>query len=400
MLFLKRLSQISVFSILIFIGAPYQKKAFGQTPETLPPPGFSIIKRWDAPLDSAIGEKVASDNELELLFVTSGSKLISLSTKTGEKIWETDLGAEIVSAPAISDDSPKSLYIVSNKIDKTDSDKESPTNEIPTSYKKHKKTSRLISISLKTGITNWQKPLGYLKQAFLTAYGNQIVVVGTDGQIMSISAKDNSVGWTLNTQNQMSSIPYRSEGFLYAATEKNKILKINLNSGAEVEQISVLSPAVILYVPADSEDANIIWGNKKGEVISQDIRRSKEIWKIRTGAEIKYLTGTPDAILVSSLDNFIYAISLKDGKKIWKKRIIDRVSIEPSVLENYVITTGQANSTAIFLDAKTGRQINRLVLDSDRFFRSVTRIGYCGLIFQTSGRLSFFDISGEHCAKK
>jgi len=333
-----------------------------------------------------LNNQIASDNINYLFIAFSNEKLSSYNLLSGQKLWESDLGAEIISPPLVenNNDNDGNFYIVAKSL----SDGKKTDTEI----------AKLLSISRKTGITNRQIPLSSMNnmnKAYIFSFDQMLIVVGDDGNAICVKPESAEIVWKNEINKSLSAVPFMSGDSLFVGTQNGEIFKISAGTGQIALKIDTQTPPTSMFVNADKKGEEIFWGNKTGEITSWRSLDRKRLWRIRVGAEVTYLTNTADGLLISSLDNFIYLLSENNGSVLWKKRLADRVTIEPFVLRDKIIVTSGSESTALVLGLKEGKIINQINLKADIRFLSQPVIAGDLLVFSTSEGLVAFDFSIE-----
>lgn len=72
-------------------------------------------------------------------------------------------------------------------------------------------------------------------------------------------------------------------------------------------------------------------------------------------------------MLITSLDNFVYLISVEKGNLIWKRRLGGRISGKSLVLDNCALITTIVEPAISVVDLSTGRLINKIILEDENF---------------------------------
>ncbi|MGI8639540.1 MAG: PQQ-binding-like beta-propeller repeat protein [Pyrinomonadaceae bacterium] len=360
---------------------------------------FQTVKMTD--------NNIASDKESILFLPVTGGRLFALTAKGGEKIWDTDLGGEIISPP-ILDRENKNIYVVTKSfvnldIIKADSSAAKMEN-LPNAGQLTQNILKLWSLSKITGLTNWQitldtKSLSVNRKIFLLSDGHKIVLTGENGDITAVSNTDGGIIWnrslnTNNTNNKNSSSSFYLQDRLLVATAPDNIFLISLETGQTIFQMKIAIPLTAIFF---SDEKVLVWGDKKGEIFATDILTKKTIWKIRGGAEISNINYTVQGLLITSFDNFIYLVSLKSGKRLWKRRLEGRISAAPSIINNYAIITTLASFRASVLDLADGKLVNQIYLSDDNYFTLRPAIIGNLVVFSTLKGLVAFTVLNNNC---
>jgi outer membrane protein assembly factor BamB len=75
---------------------------------------------------------------------------------------------------------------------------------------------------------------------------------------------------------------------------------------------------------------------------------------------VQAVTNVADGLLVASLDNFAYLLSLGRGKQIWKRQLPGRVSAQPLTTDDSALFTPLSSDAAVVLALHDGKQVNSL----------------------------------------
>ena len=112
-------------------------------------------------------------------------------------------------------------------------------------------------------------------------------------------------------------------------------------------------------------------GDKQGNVRTYSLfgsKRKQGKLLARTGGEIVGILPLKNSFLIISKDNFVYSVSLRGGKKIWKRklpgRVIGRLLLDDGA--GFFITSG--SNVAFFISLSNGEIINRLNMEKGVYF--------------------------------
>ncbi len=323
---------------------------------------------WKIETGKIIAANLASDNESNILLTLLGGKLESVNSYSGEKNWESELGGEIILKPFI--------------------DKE---NVFVTTRTKDEITIR--SVSRHSGITNWQSSLDYTEQFFVTVSLNSLIVISKNGEVLTLDINDGQLLSNYNTKLKFSTSPVIVGDRIIAGTTNNTIVFLSIKS-REFQEFKVQnSPHLVSVV----DDKYLFWNDYKGNSYLVDLLTRKIIWKFRSGAEVSNVISTKDSLLISSLDNFAYLISIVKGKLLWKKRFSERFTISSYITEiQAIITIPDANS-AYVIDLEDGRIVNQVTSEENNNFVSAPFLFGKLIIYPTVRGLVAFTDSKTKC---
>lgn len=295
---------------------------------------------WTLETDKMTSYEIESDNESNIYVSFLSGKIASINLKTGKKNWESELGGEIVSPP--NSDS-KNIYIASR---------------VRTAIHIH-------SISKDLGITNWQTSLDFTNKVFLIKYNNKLIILGKEGKSSVIDKNNGKVIWSKNLGLELSSTPIIFENQIILGTLSKQIFFYSIEDGKILSQFETPSSPNIISV---IKNRYLFWGDYKGNAYLKDLTTKKIIWKIRSGAEIANILATQQDILISSLDNFIYLISIKTGKSMWKKRFTGRLLSNFVIIDRYAIIVTFTFGVADIIDIESGKLVNQFSIGDDNYF--------------------------------
>ncbi len=137
-------------------------------------------------------------------------------------------------------------------------------------------------------------------------------------------------------------------------------------------------------------ERKVFISDEKGTFRLYDSDRRKIRWSVKAGGKITSVSVIGENILLTSLDNFVYCFSIKNGATIWKKRLPGRI-IEPPLIDgDSLLFTVLGDKTAYLLNTKNGGQIGLINSDSDAVFtKPLIRIKD-QFVMQTSDGISMF----------
>lgn len=337
--------------------------------------------------------KIASDNEGRIIIPTLEGKILALDSNSGIKLWETELGGEIIS-DLINDGENKSIYVATNSFSSI------RENNINNSHSFSHTTIKLRSLGKTTGITNWQTTLltgasNKKSKIFVFIYNHKIITTDQSGNITALSKEDGEVLWKKSLTLKMNNTHFDLQGKNLIALSEKSVVLVDIETGEHVfqKETDSIFTAVFFF-----NRTTLILGNKKGEVFAIDTKSRKNIWKFRAGAEISNISFTPKGLLVTSFDNFIYLAAAESGRIIWKRRLEGRLIIEPFLITNSIIVVSLGSSKATILDLSDGKPINQVYLFSNNYFVSHPVFNNRIIILPTADGIFAFTNSDDKCA--
>ncbi len=288
--------------------------------------------------DIANTSYIASDNGDILLILSSTGSLISLDPLTNTFLWNIDLGSEFISN---YESSNKSLFVVS---------KIALNSEIVT----------LRAISKITGITIWQVDLPFSDVLTLKRIKDHLLVF-YDQDVAGFNVESGSKKWSIKAKHAKLSIgdefldELNQERYLYF---RGIAFGLFEDDGVKYESITALF--------ATNESVTV--GETNGKLSFYDISKLKKVWSFKAGGKITSITRTADdTVLVSSLDNFLYLLTLKDGNLRWKRRLPFRITDRPLVIDHIAVVGNKGNDKIFFVDLDSGKILNQISLPESEY---------------------------------
>lgn len=325
---------------------------------------------------------IASDNERYIITPTLEGKILALELNSGKKLWETELGGRVVSDPIIDEDK-KNIFVVTKLL----SDREQSSQ------------IQVRSIAKNTGITIWQTSLSILtidnkQKISIFLYDRKIIVSNQKSSITALNETNGQILWEKSLDIQLDSIYFDLPGKNLLILSEDRIISANIETGEYTFQ---KRSNLLLTTAYFFNGSSLILGNKKGDVFATDLQTKKSIWKFRAGAEISNVNLTSKGFLVTSFDNFIYLIEPKNGKGIWRKRLENRLIIEPFLIDKYIVVTTSGSIKANILDLNEGRLVNQIYLDADNYFINRPIVSKHLIAFPTANGIFAFTNSDNRC---
>jgi outer membrane protein assembly factor BamB len=103
----------------------------------------------------------------------------------------------------------------------------------------------------------------------------------------------------------------------------------------------------------------VFFGSKDGYVYAVRADNGHLTWKKRTGGGVEAVVLSGESLLVASLDNFAYLLSL-NGSMLWKRLLPGRISAEPLAIQEAALFTPLSSETGVVLALRDGKQVNAL----------------------------------------
>ena len=330
-----------------------------------------LKKCWAYGGENGLSKIIASDNESNIILTIDNYSIISLNPNSKLENWKAASGGKLESDAIV--DGNNLFYITYFE------------NE------DRQKTYTLNSISLKTGLTNWQIKLKSYSEINLKQSDNKDLLFITTGD-NSLSAIKKSNGeriWTKEFSGLFVSIEASSKTDGLNILLDDRLLKVSAKNGEAFKENKLKKNRISSSIVKENY---LLLGYTTGELtkINTENNKSETDWKIKTGAGISGLVEYRDEVLTTSLDNFIYLFSNDNGKLKWKKRVAGRINIEPQIFGTFAAVINSGDNSTTVVDLRDGKSINQIQLEQNNFFSGRSLLTDTYFILQTSRGIYFF----------
>jgi outer membrane protein assembly factor BamB len=130
---------------------------------------------------------------------------------------------------------------------------------------------------------------------------------------------------------------------------------------------------------------SVYFGSGDGYAYAVSASEGRLHWRTRTGAGVQAVGAVTDGLLVASLHNFAYLLSLNCGKRIWKRQLPGRVSSQPLITSDSALFTPLSSDAGVVLALRNGKQINSLPT-GDSINTAASPVIAAGSVFLTTDR--------------
>lgn len=254
------------------------------------------------------------------------------------------------------------------------------------------------NISKITGIVNWKVKLDWLPlgdaEVFLRLLADRIIIINQSGDCYALKKENGEILWQSRIAAKLTSQPAFEGNTIAFGNADNKLVMISAVDGAKINEFKTKNPITAISLQTPDQ---LVFGDKKGNVIAMNLKTNNQVWEIRQGAEISSINPSKIGLLVSSFDNFVYLISPNSGKVLWKKRLPGRILYKPLLLDKYVIVTNSYDSNAAIVDLKNGKTINRIVFEEGNYFTNNVLLEKRLLIFSNTLGLTAYSLYPDGC---
>jgi outer membrane protein assembly factor BamB len=196
----------------------------------------------------------------------------------------------------------------------------------------------------------------------LVADATALFAGSIDGHIYSIDKQTGRVLWSQQYAEEFSGHPLVTANRVYFGSEAGTVRAFDNRTGVLVWEYKTRGP---IHGPIAVSGNVVYFGSGDGNVYAFDEIRSKLRWQRRTGAAVQAVAVVENGLLASSLDNFVYLLSLNKGALIWRQQLPGRISARPITAIDGALFTPFSTDTAIVLNLRDGKPANTLSLGEE-----------------------------------
>lgn len=328
-----------------------------------------LTLRWQYTTDSTINLTPATDGERIYLPLAAGA-LVSLRAFDGQLLWRTEIGGELSASPVADD---MGVYIASE------------TGVIQGTAPAAR--GALRALGRQSGVTLWMHTLPFPLHGALAM--NERVLFGgaSDGRVYAVSKKSGQILWTKQFTTPFFSMPTVSGSYLLLGNEDGTLVCLEQATGKQLWRYRTRGP---VRGRASVRQGVVYFGSADGYVYAVDEASGRLRWRTRTGAGVQSVAVTDGGLLVASLDNFVYSLSLDHGDRLWKRQLAGRIAAQPLAATDGALFTPLSGDTGVVLDLHDGKQLNSIPIGEDNT-TAASPIAVNDLVFVTTrqGLLAF-----------
>jgi outer membrane protein assembly factor BamB len=300
--------------------------------------------RWQYASGETINLTPAADGDRIYLPLAAGT-LVSLRASDGQMLWKTDFGGDVSASPVADE---YGVYIASE------------ASGAPT--KEPRATGALRALGRDTGVTLWMRTLrrpfhGSLAMNQTTLFGGT-----TDGRVFAINKKTGQFAWVTQHWAAFASHPVVYGSKLYIGSDDGTLFALDQVSGKTLWRYR--TRGAVRGRVAIVDDV-IYFGSADGYVYALGAVDGRLRWRTRTGAGVQAVASAGGGLVVASLDNFVYFLSLSNGSRLWKRQLAGRLLAEPFTTVDGALFTPLAGDAGVVLDLRDGKQLNTLLVGED-----------------------------------
>lgn len=345
--------------------APDLEAPFKQCPALLPGNGSASI--------------IASDNEHNIYFINSESNIISIDQSARTENWRSQISGKILTDVHID---TGSLYFLTYFEDM-----------------EKKRIVSLNSMSLKTGLINWQRKISEFTETKDLRIQNKapdrkFLYITGDNRLTAIGKDDGKQLWSKSFPLPIRSVEDSRDEKLSVLTDDSMYILYGRTGEETQVRLQRKSPMYLL-----NNGSDLILGYRTGEIIKTRTQdgRSEPDWNLKTGGGVTGLYEYQNKVLATSLDNFVYMISKENGNLSWKKRVSGRILIRPLIYQKQAVVLTSGDNLATIIDLESGKAVNQIRIEEDNYFSGESYISGRFLILQTFRGVYYFTNTNKNC---
>ena len=299
----------------------------------------------------------------------AGGIIVSLKAGDGTLNWRSEFGGELSASPVADD---RSVYVASE------------TGKPASGTRRA--TGALRALGKEGGVTQWMRTLGVPLQGSLTLANGKLFGGGGDGRLYAFDSKTGEIRWFVDYSAPFNSRPVVTAGRVYAGSEDGYLVVLDEQTGKLLWRYRTRGP---VRGPAAIQDDIVYFGSGDNYVYAVNTMSGRLLWRTRTGASVQAVVRAGEDLLVASLDNYVYKISLT-GKRLWKRQMPGRISAQPLITQLEALFTPLSSSAGVVLELRDGRQVNSLPV-GEEITTSASPIAVGGVVLLTTehGLLAF-----------
>ncbi|MEP7146943.1 MAG: PQQ-binding-like beta-propeller repeat protein [bacterium] len=259
----------------LYIGGDSAKTNVSRSKSDIEPP-FNLY--WQFDTDGGLGKNCLSVSDAILFTNTLNGEFYAIDVVSGKSLGRTSTtGKASFSTPLIY----KNNIIIASSGDNS---------------------SRIFSYSLISGLTKWQRNIGWVESSPVLI-GDDIIVSSLNGKLYKLNVSTGNIVWTT--------------------------MKVTFNNyiGSFYTSPTILNNMILA-------------GNADGNLYSYDFKTGNNLWKFKTDASVNCDASVKDGkIYFGSDDKNFYCIDTS-GSQIWKKGLSTKILSSPTFYNDMVIISG------------------------------------------------------------
>lgn len=328
-----------------------------------------LTVRWQYNSDLTINLTPATNGERIYLPLAAGS-IVSLRSTDGQMIWKTEIGGEVSASPVADE---RAVYIASETIFP-------PSREV-------RATGSLRALGREGGVTLWMRTFHRPLKGSLVANSTTLFGGTADGRVFAVEKTTGRFVWVMQHWQPFNSRPSLYGSVLYIGCDDGNLFALNKETGQTLWRYRTRGAVRGRAVEVGGV---VYFGSADGYVYALDAADGRLRWRTRTGAGVQVVAEGGDGLLIASLDNFVYKLSLVRGDRLWKRQLAGRVASEPLMATDGALFTPLSGDAGVVLDLRDGKQLNTLPVGEDNnTAASPVAAGDVLLVTTRSGLMAF-----------
>jgi outer membrane protein assembly factor BamB len=314
-------------------------KANGQVALSQP-----LTLRWQYTTDLTVNLTPATDGARIYLPLAAGT-LVSLRAVDGQMFWRAEVGGELSASPVADE---LGVYIASE------------TGMVQGAAPRA--AGALRALGRESGVTLWMHTLPFPLRGALAMNEQTLFGGASDGRVYAVSKKSGEVAWMKQFSAPFLSIPTVSGQHLLLGSDDGTLICLDQKTGEQLWRYR--TRGAVRGRPSVHQGV-VYFGSADGYVYAVDETSGRFRWRTRTGAGVQAVTGTDGGLLVASLDNFVYFLSLAKGDRLWKRQLAGRIAAQPLAAADGALFTPLSGNAGVILDLRDGKQLNTIQTGED-----------------------------------
>jgi outer membrane protein assembly factor BamB len=305
-----------------------------------------LTLKWSFPSDAISSVPPLKDAD-SLYLPLVGGEIVSLRIRDGQLVWKTDVGGDVLLTPSGDEER---LYVASEVQDAAGLSKVS--------------AAFLRSISRSSGVVLWFNALPRKVQHTYDSRASSMFLATLGDVVIGVDKNTGAVKWSSQLPAQIATAPVFNNERLYVPLDDGELLILKAEDGMPSRRYRTRGRIAALSLATDGV---IYWATSEGYVnaLTEADGSLISVWRKRVGAEIQSLGQTEEGLLIVSRDNSVAYLKRQNGKRLWKRRLPDRLAAQPVVHEGYALFAPLGEDTCIVLSLRDGRQVNTLYLGAN-----------------------------------
>ena len=303
-----------------------------------------LTLRWQYTTDSTINLTPATDGQRVYLPLATGT-IVSLRAFDGQMYWRTEIGGELSASPVADE---RGVYIASE------------TGVVQ--GKAPQAAGALRALGRESGVTLWMHTLPFPLRGALAMNEQALFGGAGDGRVYAVSKKTGEMLWVKQFATPFSSLPTVSNTYLFIGNDDGTLFCLDQKTGKQIWRYRTRGA---VRGRASVHHGVVYFGSADGYVYAIDEMTGRFRWRTRTGAGVQAVTVTDGGLLVASLDNFVYFLSLSRGARLWKRQLAGRIAAQPLATADGALFTPLSGDTGVVLDLRDGKQLNSIPIGED-----------------------------------